>query len=1045
MSAPGLAAPRGRALTFRGTSYPVVLPTVRDPRLHLAAVIFSLHALGQIAFHFRVSFAQIAISIGTAAALELAIVLWKQHVIMWPASAMLTGNGVAFILRLPGTRHGDWWSLHGWYYYAGAAAVSLLSKHVIRFPGSRPGRAGLAGAAPSPARHVFNPSNFGLVLVFLIFREGRAEPLDFWWGPMGGWMIGALAIIVCGGLAILYRLRILSIAVAFWATFAAGIAVIAAAGHAMTARWHVGPVTGFDFWWILATSPEVLVFTFFMLSDPKTIPATPRGRIAYAVSVGILGTLLIAPARTEFWAKTGLLGALIVACGAWPLLKRFATPRPLGRTALALAGAGVAALYAGGLVAAGLPARPTPLAAPLAHTGRLPAIDVHQSQGVFQRLDRKTARQMAGDLVADLHTQSLALARRDIRTLGRTATFVRLPELRKQVWAAGSQPIVVPSYRLDRLSLRYSTGQGQGGAIAVATMAGSQQLTTYVDRPPRIVRREQPTAFHQTVDLQLANGSWLVARIHGPHPVPKLPGPSPIVLEAARKKLAGVRLTDVARQVGLDFRQGAFRYGVTPDPPAYMGGGVCWLDYDNDGWLDLFVVNSYGEGDIGAYYAHGGLPRSVLYRNVHGRFRKVWSAPPTRGEGCVAADLNGDGWTDLYVTSAQDDQLFWNNGDGRFTEGARKAGIVSFGWHAGAAVADVNGDGRLDLYVAGYTEAHAPIPASSAGFPTNHLAVRDELFLNLGGKHFREVGREVGLDPPPYDHSLGATFADLNGDGRLDLYVANDEDPNRAYVNERGGPLGFHFVDEAKRLRLDDSNAGMGVAVSDLNFKGLPFFLFVTNSRGQEHAVFKTQCADEDCSLADARPQFAEAFGTNFTGWGDSWVDLANDGYPELVLANGDIPVRNLARDAGRLQLIAPASGNWLDAGSLLGLGRLPLVDGRGLAAADFDNDGHVDLAVSSIGGRLMLLRSTGGSGHWLEVNLKPFVPGAIVTVYTPATSLSQGTRAGSSYLSSEDPRLHFGLGRAAKVDELDVALPGGKTIRLKNVQADRLVTVSTS
>ena len=157
---------------------------------------------------------------------------------------------------------------------------------------------------------------------------------------------------------------------------------------------------------------------------------------------------------------------------------------------------------------------------------------------------------------------------------------------------------------------------------------------------------------------------------------------------------------------------------------------------------------------------------------------------PVRGQGCVAADLNGDGHTDLFVSTALDDKLLWNNGDGTFTEGARSSGVVSFGWHSGAAVGDVNGDGRPDLFVAGYTEANGPIPGSSAGYPTNHLGVRDLLFLNEGNgpnghARFREVGRQAGLDPPPYDHSLGAVFTDLNGDGRLDLYVANDEDPNR--------------------------------------------------------------------------------------------------------------------------------------------------------------------------------------------------------------------------------------------------------------------------
>src|SRR4051812_42389528 len=146
----------GRTLTIRGTPYPVLLPKLRDPRLHLAATIVSLQVLGQVAFDFRLSIAQILISLLTCAVLEVAIAARTQHVLMWPASALLTGNGVAFILRVPGTQHGDWWSLRGWWIYAGTAAVSLLSKHVIQWRGA----------------HIFNPSNFGLVLCFLLL--GRA-------------------------------------------------------------------------------------------------------------------------------------------------------------------------------------------------------------------------------------------------------------------------------------------------------------------------------------------------------------------------------------------------------------------------------------------------------------------------------------------------------------------------------------------------------------------------------------------------------------------------------------------------------------------------------------------------------------------------------------------------------------------------------------------------------------------------------------------------------------------------------------------------------
>src|SRR5207247_9209 len=158
MSASAVVVPGGRKLVVRGTAYPVLLPSVRDPRLQLAAVIVSLQVLGQAAFGFRLSIAQILISLGTCAVLDAGSALWRRRVVLWPASALLTGNGVAFVLRVPGTHHGDWWSLHGWWIFAGTAAVSLLSKYVLRLGGG----------------HVFNPSNIGLVLCFLILGRGRA-------------------------------------------------------------------------------------------------------------------------------------------------------------------------------------------------------------------------------------------------------------------------------------------------------------------------------------------------------------------------------------------------------------------------------------------------------------------------------------------------------------------------------------------------------------------------------------------------------------------------------------------------------------------------------------------------------------------------------------------------------------------------------------------------------------------------------------------------------------------------------------------------------
>jgi hypothetical protein len=527
-----------------------------------------------------------------------------------------------------------------------------------------------------------------------------------------------------------------------------------------------------------------------------------------------------------------------------------------------------------------------------------------------------------------------------------------------------------------------------------------------------------------------------------------------------------VRLEDVAGRVGLDFRQGAFRFGVSPDPAAMTGGGLCWLDYDNDGWLDLFVVNSYSDQDSSRWQKRGGLPRSALFHNIKGRFKNVSRRSradlQVRGQGCVAADFNGDGRTDLYVTTASYDKLLWNNGNGTFSEGARAAGIRAYGWHAGAAVGDVNGDGRPDLFVAGYTDPNVPVQGSSAGFPNNFEGVRDLLYLNQGRdknghSRFREVGVQAGLEAARFDHSLGAVFSDFDGDGRLDLYVANDGDPNRLYQNvawpggKRADPagLGFRFEERGAIAGVADPNAGMGVAAADFSGDGRTD-LFVSNSRGQGHAVYIGQPPGAaGSSFADVRAAFATAFGRTFTGWGVSWVDLDLDTDPDLVLVNGAIPVTNLVRNAQPIQVLENRGSlpglppEFTDGTALVGALKLPRVVGRGLAAADFDNDGRMDIAINTIGGRLELLRSTGAVGHWLEVRLARFSPGAEVTAVLPdGRRLVREVQAGSSYLSSEDPRVHFGLGDATTVSELLVRYPTGGETRLANVAADRIITV---
>jgi hypothetical protein len=1058
MSAPALAAPGGgRTLTIRGTPYPVLLPTIRDPRLHLASVIITLQVLGQAAFDFRVSIAQILLSLGTCALLEAGIAFWRQHVLMWPASALITGNGVAFILRVPGTHHGDWWSLHGWWIFVGTAAVSLLSKYVIRprlaggEPVSRPGGAGMAGAASSRARgHIFNPSNIGLVLCFLVLGESRAEPLDFWWGPMSTWMALALIVIVAGGLAILSRLHLLVIAVAFWVAFAAGIGLLAATGHAMTARWHVGPITGPYFWWILVTSPEILVFLFFMITDPKTTPKSTWARSVYAVSVGLLAALLIAPTKTEFWAKVAVLGALAIVTAARPVLALL-PPVQLDRRKLVALGAAVVVAYTGAVAAAGIRARPDHTSAPLADTGRLPQITLLPSRGVSSKLDTRLARQIAGDLVADLRVQTDALSRRDREALGNAATFDRLPQLRQQLRNAAGKPISVAAYRLDRVRMWLEAGHGQGAAIAVTELEGTQQLTTYTGRPPKVTRRDAQTEFRQTLELQKDSVQWLIARIRVPV-TRSVTTVSAATKREAAKRFAGIRLTDVAAKVGLDFRQDDFRFGMSNDVHSMMGGGLCWLDYNNDGRLDLFVVNSYSDADAAKWAAKGGLPRSALFENVGGRRFVDVSArshadPAVQGNGCVAGDLNGDGHTDLFVTTNTYSVLLWNNGGGTFTDGTHAAGIDvfgTFGWHTGAAVADVNGDGRPDIFVSGYADVNAPADGAR-GFPLNYQAFRDLLYLNegldaKGHSRFRNESLKAGIETKYVDHSLGAVFTDVNGDGRPDLYVANDLDPNRLYVNEPGGPLGFHFAEEGGLSGVADPNAGMGVAAQDYSGDGRPD-IFVTNSRGQGHAAFQATAGP---AFTNVRSVFAPAVGPDATGWGDSWVDLSNDGRLDLVLANGAIPVTNLTKDAAALQVLANVKNRFANVSPAVGLHPGPLVNGRGVAAADYDNDGRMDIAVNSIGGKLILLHNTGPSGHWLEVSLATFAPGALVTAVLPdGTRLVREVQAGSSYLSSEDPRAHFGLGKATQVKELIVRWPDGKVTQQRDIAADRIVTIA--
>ncbi|HEX5696072.1 MAG TPA: hypothetical protein VFZ15_06775, partial [Acidimicrobiia bacterium] len=468
-----------RTLRLGTAAYPLVLPSVRDPRLHLAAVIISIHILGQTVLGFRVSVPQILAAILICAAIEVAWVFHKTRSIVWPASAMLTGSGVALILRLVGAERGDHWSWSGWYFFAGIAAFSLMTKYLIRVRGT----------------HVFNPSNFGLVVAFLVLGSGVIEPLDFWWFPFGPWMTAAYLIILVGGILITSRLRLLAMASAFWMALAAGIGVLAASGHCMTTAWAVQPVCGSRFWWIIVTSPEVLIFLFFMITDPKTIPEGRSARVVFAVCLALTCALLIAPQTTEFGAKVGLLAGLVVLTPLRYLFDRFLTSnQPVEE--LVSAARGPWRVFAGGamlgsfvvlvavaIVAAGAPARDTAQAAGLeapviaveVDPSTLPAVSVSPDVTALNAEISGGPQGLALMLAENLIIDGEAMLQGDTSQLRAADDGERLVEMERRVEvAATTGELLVSEYEFDALHLDVVfTEDSQDGASLALVASGS--------------------------------------------------------------------------------------------------------------------------------------------------------------------------------------------------------------------------------------------------------------------------------------------------------------------------------------------------------------------------------------------------------------------------------------------------------------------------------------------------------------------------------------------------------------------------------------------
>lgn len=486
-----------RTLRVGKRHYPVVLPSLGDPRLHLAAVIISIHVLGQTALGFRVSVPQILAAILTCASIEIVWTFKRTGQLVWPASAMLTGSGVALIFRVIGTERGSYWSWRGWYLFALVAALSLLTKYVIRYRGS----------------HVFNPSNVGLVAAFLVLGSSRVEPLDFWWAPLDGWMVTAYLIILIGGLLITARLRLLAMAVTFWVTLVAGLGLLTASGHCITAAWSLTPVCGSHFWWVVITSPEILIFLFFMITDPKTIPAGRVARIAFAACLALVSTLLIAPQTTEFGAKVALLAGLVLMTPIRPLFDRLfraeqSDQDPISAivtrltsdddgdvrpVVVVLRGAMVAAsavFLVVGTVAAGAPAR-KPLAIASANDVARVSVEIDQSTippvnvdadvlALNSEFTNDSFHDLAVVLAENLKFEGEAMLRGDSSLLAAADSGDRLVEMQRRIddaLAIGVRVVADHTFESLSLSVVFTEGSQGGPGLAFEARGVVEEIT----------------------------------------------------------------------------------------------------------------------------------------------------------------------------------------------------------------------------------------------------------------------------------------------------------------------------------------------------------------------------------------------------------------------------------------------------------------------------------------------------------------------------------------------------------------------------------------
>ena len=502
------------------------------------------------------------------------------------------------------------------------------------------------------------------------------------------------------------------------------------------------------------------------------------------------------------------------------------------------------------------------------------------------------------------------------------------------------------------------------------------------------------------------------------------------------------------------------------------GCGVAFYDYDNDGWLDIFLVNGTRlEG-----FPAGSEPTSHLFRNNRdGTFTdvtlKAGVAHSGWGQGCCVGDYDNDGWDDLFVTYFGKNVLYHNNGDGTFTDVSQKAGVAGNGkrWNTGCAFVDYDCDGRLDLFVANYIDmdlATAPVPESGpclyksvmvACGPPGLQGGKNILYHNNGDGTFTDVSEAAGILGANGTYGLGVLTADFDNDGWPDIYVADDSTASALYQNKKNGKFQDIAIEAGCALSPDGKpQAGMGVSAADYDMDG-NLDIVKTNFAGDTPSLYHNQGG---ANFEDATFTAGLGAHTQFLGWGCGFFDMDNDGWPDILICNGHVypEVEQLKTEAGyaqrKLLYQNLRNGHFADISFQAGPGISEPSPSRGAAFGDFDNDGDIDIVVNTVNDYPQLLRCDSKLvNNWIKVRTlgtKSNRSGIGARLTCVAQVLGETkphrqideVRSGGGYFSQNDLRVHFGLGKAEKVDLLEIRWPSGRVDTLKDIKANQVIYV---